>query len=275
MDPSLVPFVQLRPAWFSHHAWDPGVRPQALPTTLCKFWLMLRGTAEVTAGDRLWQVESGQAFLVTPAHRRSLVVTHEPVELVGMGFTVTFLEHIDLLQGLERPALWRPSAAEFAIYRQSLLELSQLETPSDLAGQILRASLSQTVFALCWRHLEQSGLVKVPEERESAWLAGVLAHVRRRPSMTIAEWARAVGFSPAQFRRLFQQAMGLSPQQYLTQLRLREARRLLGDSEMSVQQLARHLGFGSQEHFIRIFRRETGQTPGKFRSSPRRNEIEI
>ncbi|MGQ9902427.1 MAG: helix-turn-helix domain-containing protein [Fimbriimonadales bacterium] len=74
--------------------------------------------------------------------------------------------------------------------------------------------------------------------------------------------------SPRQCQRLFRVAMGCSPSEYLTELRLRRAATLLVSTNLSVSEIALEVGYLSLSHFSRVFRDRFGKTPRAFRSAP-------
>jgi len=68
------------------------------------------------------------------------------------------------------------------------------------------------------------------------------------------------------FFRLFREETGLTAQQYLCRLRLDHARTLLRFTDMSIAEVGRAVGWHDQFHFSRIFSRETGCCPSRFRT---------
>ncbi|MCS7301668.1 MAG: helix-turn-helix domain-containing protein [Fimbriimonadales bacterium] len=74
--------------------------------------------------------------------------------------------------------------------------------------------------------------------------------------------------SPRQCQRLFRVAMGCSPSEYLTELRLRRAATLLASTSLSVSEIALEVGYLSLSHFSRVFRERFGKTPRAFRQNP-------
>jgi AraC-like DNA-binding protein len=67
------------------------------------------------------------------------------------------------------------------------------------------------------------------------------------------------------FYALFRQETGMTSQQYLCRLRIERARRLLLFSTKSVAEIGIAVGWSDPFHFSRIFTRETGVSPAKFR----------
>jgi PAS domain S-box-containing protein len=85
-----------------------------------------------------------------------------------------------------------------------------------------------------------------------------------RPSL-----ARALAVSPDYLGRVFKAELGTSPHQFLIDLRIEEARRLLLTTDLTVTQIAWRLGFANVSHFVTTFRERTGTTPLRFRRRDR------
>lgn len=79
--------------------------------------------------------------------------------------------------------------------------------------------------------------------------------------------ANACGLSTEYFVRLFKNSVGVSPYQYVIGLRVERAKALLSDPSQNLSEIALQCGFSHQEHMTRMFRRFTGQTPGRYRRS--------
>jgi AraC family transcriptional regulator len=67
------------------------------------------------------------------------------------------------------------------------------------------------------------------------------------------------------FLRLFRQAFGLSPYQYIQHLRIEKARGLLADPNLPITDLAGLLGFDNSQSFSRLFFQKTGLYPTQYR----------
>lgn len=83
--------------------------------------------------------------------------------------------------------------------------------------------------------------------------------------LTLEETARYVGFSPTYFCKVFLQEMGMSFSKYLGNLRMEHSKKLLLFSDLSVNEICEAVGFEDPSYFIKVFRRYTGVTPGKYR----------
>ena len=79
------------------------------------------------------------------------------------------------------------------------------------------------------------------------------------------ELSETVGMSYSNFRKQFRYYTGLSPGQYIIQMRMREAKSLLYQTDKSVKLIGSEIGFKSSYYFVRLFKNKIGVTPGAFR----------
>jgi len=91
-------------------------------------------------------------------------------------------------------------------------------------------------------------------------------------NLTLKDLAREACLSPFHFSRLFHEAIGRSPHQYLIERRIRAAQAMLLNGQSSIAEVALDIGFGSQANFSRAFRKVTGLTPREYREANRRRE---
>lgn len=77
----------------------------------------------------------------------------------------------------------------------------------------------------------------------------------------LAELAASINFSPAYFARQFKRSFGITPHQYLTQVRVESAKRLLDEGRMTVGEVAAAVGFYDQSHLAHHFKRAMGIAP--------------
>jgi transcriptional regulator GlxA family with amidase domain len=84
----------------------------------------------------------------------------------------------------------------------------------------------------------------------------VLDHLHQRVNLSINH-----------FRKVFKQATGMNPTQYMLMLRLRKAKYLLLTTSMNVQQIAYALGYENAQHFSRQYKQCWGMSPKQDRMS--------
>jgi AraC family transcriptional regulator len=88
-----------------------------------------------------------------------------------------------------------------------------------------------------------------------------------REKVSIAELAAVCDLSPGHFIHAFTNTFAVSPHQYLINLRLAAAERLLGESDLSIAAIAYASGFSSQSHLTTTMRKHRNLTPAKLRGA--------
>ncbi len=99
--------------------------------------------------------------------------------------------------------------------------------------------------------------------------AARLLQARAFRAFSMREVSDAVGLSPVQFTRHFRAAFGTTPTDYVTAIRLRKARDLLLETDMTVQEVAAACGYASGLYLSRVFTRALKVSPGRFRRTHR------
>ncbi|WP_206957069.1 transcriptional regulator FtrA [Trinickia acidisoli] len=115
----------------------------------------------------------------------------------------------------------------------------------------------------------QAQFISVPVRDEGDPLADVLAWARMHldEDMTIDTLADKTGMSRRTFIRHFERATGVSPGEWVLQERITQARQLLEDTAMPIEDVATACGFGSADTLRHHFRVRFGTSPGRYRAS--------
>jgi AraC family transcriptional regulator len=81
----------------------------------------------------------------------------------------------------------------------------------------------------------------------------------------IRDLAAEVNMSPFHFARMFKEAMGDPPHEYITRVRMERAKQLLAASQLPLRQVATSVGYQTQAHFTGVFHKRVGVTPRTYR----------
>ena len=85
-------------------------------------------------------------------------------------------------------------------------------------------------------------------------------------TITVGDLVDYIGFSRSYFSTLFRRYRGMSPQAYLLDYRMRQARRLLTETGLSVQEIALRVGYPDPFNFSRAFHQAAGCSPTEYRT---------
>lgn len=99
-----------------------------------------------------------------------------------------------------------------------------------------------------------------------------VAYIQRnfQRALTLSEIAQAAQISQGHLEKLFAREMGQTVVEYVNRIRVDRAMTLLERSALGVEHIARHVGFGSRQHFTRCFIQLTGIAPSRYRKSRER-----
>ena len=87
------------------------------------------------------------------------------------------------------------------------------------------------------------------------------------PELSLSSVANAVSVSPNHLSTLFKSKIGVGFSEYLTEVRIRQAKRLLITSDLRVSEVGERVGYQNMEYFSMLFKKNTGQTPSQYRRS--------
>ena len=85
--------------------------------------------------------------------------------------------------------------------------------------------------------------------------------------ITVQEMSRLVALERSYFCRIFKSAVGVSPKEYLTKLRLDKARYLLTETNLPIGKISESVGFFSFSSFSRLFTAQYQQSPSQYRKN--------
>jgi len=135
---------------------------------------------------------------------------------------------------------------------------------SDVGLDEVGLSLAARFVEVCCGRLRERRTVS-PRDRRRAVEAALWIDENCHERIDLAATAKLVGLSAFHFLRIFGDAIGVTPHQYLVRCRLRHAAAMLADGADSVTDVAYDVGFADLSNFVRTFRRAAGVSPTTFR----------
>ncbi|GEM_PF-667050 len=165
--------------------------------------------------------------------------------------------------------LWMPGLLTFEDVRRlrsNYAHLRRAEGDASPAGRDWTLHLALDLLRL---HETERRRELRPEARftEDALMARAAAEIEARfgAPLPLEALAAELGLSPVQFTRRFRAAFGETPSRFLKSLRLARARRLLGDTELTLAEIAERCGYENGFYLSRVFTAETGLPPSEYR----------
>jgi AraC family transcriptional regulator len=125
---------------------------------------------------------------------------------------------------------------------------------ADPINDPLSTAQSFEIAAACAQGLSQQKLQKAVD----------YIHLHLTDEISLKSIAAHINMSRFHFCRLFKESMGITPYQYLLQMRIEQAKQLLLQSSASVAEIAAEAGFADQSQLSRHFKRIVGVSPKQF-----------
>lgn len=93
------------------------------------------------------------------------------------------------------------------------------------------------------------------------------------PELNVEMLGQSIGISRVQLHRKLKELIGMTPSDFIRNIRLKRACRLLQKPDVEVTQVAYAVGFSSQPHFSTAFKRFTGYSPSEYRQRCLRGDV--
>ncbi len=247
-----------------------------------------RGGGSLRIGDRQWPVETGDAYVIAPGV--VLGVGDDPSGLAeAEGWAVFFPPEGLGPQAPDALLAWRAHPLLFPFARGAASGAQRLTVPAtdrrawserlsalELELRERRDGYREAVVA----HLT---LLLVDVSRLTADVVGdlrlkgepLLADVfgfieeQYHERISLRDVAAAVNLSPAHLTTTVRRKTGRTVQEWIAERRMAQSRRLLVETDLTVEEIGRKVGYADPVYFVRSFRRTHGSTPLRWRRAGR------
>jgi AraC-like DNA-binding protein len=262
------------------------------PTSAHAHYFLVLTYFERTGGsvwtiDREWCVEAGDAYIVAPGE---VVHLGEESTLARAGGWAVFFPP-DVL-GPRAPGgflSWRAHPLLFPFVRGATGGVLHVRVPADDRGvwsarmRALERELSTrqdgyrdaalahlTLLLVDVGRLAADvvGALRLRDEPLLAAVFGVIEERYREP-ISLAEVAWALSLSPGHLTTVVRRKTGRTVLEWITERRMAEARRLLVETDLAVEEVSERVGYPDAGYFARVFGRAHGTTPVGWRRAGR------
>ncbi|MBR2339638.1 MAG: helix-turn-helix transcriptional regulator [Clostridia bacterium] len=194
-------------------------------------------------------------------HRYFLCIDSNMVStLIGNHSTLSILTNrpVDFCHVLDA------SQFEKEVDRIFSVAVSEQEEKGAFYTQRQAAAISE-LLVLVYRHAPQLFSNENEKSISIIWKIRSRIEGNCREQISLSQLAEEYHMSVCYLSHLFKKITGYSVIQYLNMCRLSLARQLLADTELSITEIVYAAGFSDTSNFSRLFKRETGLSPIKYR----------
>lgn len=236
--------------------------------------LILRGRVQVDTSGEPLGLAAGCALLVAPHMfhlSRSLGASAETVWLSAtpnhMGLSLAHIDHEARVDA--RGAI---DLLDFAPGNRILSQLIAEASRRERGWAVLCRAQINTLLVNTLRRLDVDGRALPPYDEWSS--AEIVTHEARiyiqrnyKHPLSLAQVAHHVALSPNYLATLFRRQFSRTIIDFLTEVRIEEAKRLLGEKDRKIADIADEVGYHSPYYFSRAFKKQTGRSPKAFRDT--------
>ena len=234
-----------------------------------ELFYIIGGDGQFQINERLFPVQPHQLVVVNPG------IVHTEVS-----YEAHPLEYIVL--GIEGMELTIPGSEEgrYCIYtfpeQNEVLESMQKVLQEMQEGRPEYQTLCLAYMDIIMVQLARNASVSVTQSPSRFPANRQCASVRHyidqhyKENITLDILAEKVSINKFYMAHAFKQEYGVSPINYLIACRIREAKRLLAETDLSLSQIAAVLGFSSSSYFSQSFRNAEGISPTEYRKAHQR-----
>lgn len=223
------------------------------------------GTGSAYIDNNNYPFHEGQVVIYNPAvfHREVILSSSKPSVLYYLKLTkfrINGLPDNCLLPAGSSPIL---ETADIAGILQPLFAYLALSR---------ELSENQTVKTACILLLMLSDLIAnrgAPEAviTEGSLFKAIRSYIEQNyaSEIKLKDIAAELHINNCYLSHLFKEKMGITPQEYITRLRINEAAHLLADTDLSIGSIGLQVGYSTASHFYTSFKRTMGVTPSEYR----------
>ena len=247
------------------HSFGPALKPHYM------IHYILSGKGVFRTGGREYPLEAGSGFLIVPGHLAFYQADEkEPWTYVWVGFSGSGVESFVSYTGLSvrHPVFQSYHSDELYGSVRDMME----HNTYGLTNELRRNGQLQIFLSLI---AESAGTQARPEEdRANQYVKRAVEFIQRNycNPVKVTDVADYVCINRSYLYTLFENSMGMSPQQFLTAFRLTRAAELLAVTQLPVESIALSCGYNDPLVFTKAFKQMKGMSPSAYRKELQKGE---
>ncbi|MCI8640216.1 MAG: AraC family transcriptional regulator [Coprococcus sp.] len=250
------------------HLYGPAARNHFL------FHYIISGTGRLMADDskgrtQTYQVRSGQGFMLFPGQISTYIADRDlPWEYTWLEFDGLRVKEMLEIAGLAKDSpIYHANSKELRLnMMDEMLYIAQhsKESPFHLIGHLYLFLDYMTRSAASMR-LRQGGRLR------DFYVKEALNFIEQnfQNEISVEDIAASCGLNRSYFGKIFRDAVGKSPQEFLMNYRMLKATELLKLTQFNIGDIGNAVGYTNQLHFSRAFKNIYGISPRQWRSENR------
>ena len=246
--------ISLNLLTFGFATVDPGWSGKVMSPGFSRLYHISKGSFSITGENKLL-LESGKWYLI-PAGYSFDFESSETMEHFFFHLKLCDFDETDLLKNCKVPLCLETDNVDASFFEKCVSDNNLVN------GLVLRQAVSEILLSF----LQEHG-ISVSSEDYSPLIYKALVYIKQNLSMqlTIADISQNIFSSKSALTKHFRKELSMSVNEYICNLVMSEAERLLKTTNMSVLDISQKFGFSDQFYFSRKFREYYGVSPREYR----------
>lgn len=224
---------------------------------------ILDGKGYLTKDNEYIEPVPGQMYLIPKGSVSTRgIIDNSPYKLYGVNFYNSF-ESKSFIDYFDFPCCVTPKDPK---YVESLFaRLVYLQEDSSVTAKLEQKSVFYMLLCQYFNSCELT-LKKDYSKNEFELKVSEYMYLHVNKGLSLDEIINLFGYSKEYFSHKFKQVMGTTPNRYIKELKMSEAKRMLRFTDMSINDISLKLGYETQHYFSYDFKKKFGMTPSEFRT---------
>lgn len=241
----------------SLYQWGPGIRDHYL------IHYIISGKGTYTIGKTTRELCAGDCFLVYPNTQVIYCADKDdPWEYVWVGFTGSDAEIILKATDFSPSQPFIRSIPYGSEVHRQILHIydargNEFQHAVEMTGRLY------TTLAIFMHSSEKNSIQNTAQSYVQKGIEYITSNYSY--PITVEDMASYVGLSRSHLFRSFESVLGISPKEYLTDFRIKQACYLLSHSDLSITAIANSIGFDNSLYFSKTFHKIKGVSPKEYR----------
>lgn len=239
------------------HSYGPAIRSGYI------VHYILKGKGFFQTRNKIYCLHQGDAFCIYPNER----IYYEADSLEPWSYSWIGMQGIKIEQYLERtsfhdtPYLHPGEDPEFLRCHEKMLEASMLPENRDL---MMNSVLYEYLYLLTQKFPREN---LSPQEKQNHYVQEALQYLETHyeENFSLQDISIQLNIERSYLYRLFKASVGVSMKDYLLDLRISRACSLLSDTNLSISDIARSVGYDDPLYFSKLFKKKKRCAPSRYR----------
>jgi len=221
---------------------------------------ILSGSGKYIINGVSYEIEPNTLFFSTPSDFQEIIFsTH--TDLLNIQFTPEMVDK-EIYLNLTNPVVLSDSKKSYENFFHPLCTYSP--NNGKYNELFVRHILNAALFLIS---SSQKRIVGQKQYEINEYFHKILVYINKnfQEQITLTELAKQMNLTPEYISRLFKKNSGQTISDYITNMRLNYALKLVNNTKIPINEIAISSGYNSNPHFIRTFKEKFGISPNKMR----------